>query len=200
MRSSRRRLERVTVVNEAGANIPGGTSVARANLRPMRLCEGAHTSVVMSARATRSFQASISLPQRDLRLENLTFLSPARETKDSASPEIHHPSHRCPERGIPKRACPASVFWLPDGKRQERGMSDDKSQEGERVGYKNPPKEHRFKKGHKGRPRGKARDTKTFMEMVAELLDKPVASNDNEKPTYSQGSVGKAILLAGLQG
>jgi hypothetical protein len=61
-------------------------------------------------------------------------------------------------------------------------MSDsDENERTHTVGYKRPPVETRFKKGHVGRPRGKAVARKDFLEELLEQLDERVAVTENGK-------------------
>lgn len=41
-------------------------------------------------------------------------------------------------------------------------------------GYGKPPREHRFKSGHSGNPKGRPKGSKNFATIVAELLSRPV--------------------------
>ena len=42
------------------------------------------------------------------------------------------------------------------------------------VGYKNPPREHRFKPGQSGNPRGRPKGVKSLDQRLQEELDRPV--------------------------
>jgi hypothetical protein len=44
----------------------------------------------------------------------------------------------------------------------------------ETVGYGRPPKQHRFKKGQSGNPKGGRRPRKSFMTLMADALDEKV--------------------------
>lgn len=50
---------------------------------------------------------------------------------------------------------------------------------GDRVGYKNPPKRARFKKGKSGNPAGRPKGSRSFMSLLAQAL--------NERVTISEG-------------
>jgi hypothetical protein len=47
--------------------------------------------------------------------------------------------------------------------------------DGESVGYKQPPKKNRFKKGHSGNPRGRKKINRTYDATLRELLDARMA-------------------------
>jgi hypothetical protein len=72
-----------------------------------------------------------------------------------------------------------------------------------KTGYKNPPLEHRFKKGHAGRPRGKAAvrsgkegPRKDFLEHVLDELDGMVPVIENGKPGKMPGITASAKNMA----
>ena len=61
-------------------------------------------------------------------------------------------------------------------------MSDDESAKRDYdVGYKKPPNETRFRKGHKGAPRGKARARKYFSATLQELMEQNTVVLENGK-------------------
>ena len=51
--------------------------------------------------------------------------------------------------------------------------ADSAPLESDKVGYKNPPKHSRFKKGQSGNPHGKSKKTKTLDEVVIAFMGKP---------------------------
>jgi len=65
---------------------------------------------------------------------------------------------------------------------EDRAMSDsDGNDRPYPVGYKKPPMETRFKKGHVGRPRGKAVARKSLLDEVLDQLQEMVDVTDNGK-------------------
>jgi hypothetical protein len=53
-------------------------------------------------------------------------------------------------------------------------MSATNDSADDRVGYGRPPKQHRFKKGQSGNPKGGRRAQKSFITLVADVLDEKV--------------------------
>jgi Family of unknown function (DUF5681) len=53
-------------------------------------------------------------------------------------------------------------------------MTDTNDSADDRVGYGRPPKQHRFKKGQSGNPKGGRRPQKSFMTLMADALDEKV--------------------------
>lgn len=74
--------------------------------------------------------------------------------------------------------------------------------ESERVGYGQPPKQHRFKKGVSGNPRGRRKGVKNEATMLREILQRKIWIQVNGKRRMVP--VMQAMLLrfvdAGLQG
>ena len=54
-------------------------------------------------------------------------------------------------------------------------MSDEK------IGYKRPPKAHRFKQGESGNPRGRPKARRTLDADLAEMLNKQIPVRENGK-------------------
>ena len=51
-----------------------------------------------------------------------------------------------------------------------------------KIGYGQPPKETRFKKGKSGNPKGKPRGTKSMHTLLTELINQKIIVNQNGKP------------------
>jgi hypothetical protein len=83
----------------------------------------------------------------------------------------------------------------------EFGMSDDDdgspAGDDEKVGYKSPPKAHRFKKGQSGNPRGRRKGSKSFETLVREELGKVIQIKADGK--LKRTSVGQALLMRTLR-
>jgi hypothetical protein len=62
------------------------------------------------------------------------------------------------------------------------------------IGYKRPPKEHRFGPGASGNPRGRPRGTRNLRSDLAQLMKKTVAVRENGK--HRRISRQEAMLLS----
>jgi hypothetical protein len=72
-------------------------------------------------------------------------------------------------------------------------MSDDASNEDDKVGYRRPPIQSRFKKGRSGNPRGRQKGVRNFPADVKHALETPVTINDKGK--VKQVSTQEAVIL-----
>lgn len=72
----------------------------------------------------------------------------------------------------------------------------------EKIGYRNPPKRTRFKKGQSGNPAGRPKKSKNFMTLLADELDEQVTVNeDGRKRKISKlEAMVKRIVSGALQG
>ena len=62
-------------------------------------------------------------------------------------------------------------------------MSDDQAPKEEKVGYKNPPKQSRFKPGQSGNPSGRPRRHPSIRSAVLEELRRSVVVRENNRRT-----------------
>lgn len=53
--------------------------------------------------------------------------------------------------------------------------------EGDRIGYRHPPPEHRFPKGRSGNPRGRPRGTQNLATDLAEELAERIRVREGER-------------------
>jgi hypothetical protein len=70
------------------------------------------------------------------------------------------------------------------------------------VGYGNPPRETRFRKGRSGNPRGRPRGSRNFASLMEEALAEPVIITENgrrKKATKLQ-AIAKQLVNKAAQG
>lgn len=72
----------------------------------------------------------------------------------------------------------------------------------EKIGYRNPPKRTRFKKGRSGNPAGRPKKSRNFMTLLSDELDEQVTVNeDGRKRKISKlEAMVKRIVSGALQG
>ena len=70
------------------------------------------------------------------------------------------------------------------------------------VGYGNPPKQHRFKKGQSGNPKGRPRKTRNikteFLEEMSEAIS--IVENGSRKDISKRRAVLKSIINKAMSG
>jgi len=71
------------------------------------------------------------------------------------------------------------------------------SEDSDQVGYKRPPKAHRFKKGCSGNPCGRRKGSKSFQTLVREAFTRRIPMKLGGKLTTV--SAGQALLIRTLQ-
>ena len=70
------------------------------------------------------------------------------------------------------------------------------------VGYKKPPKEHQFKPGKSGNPKGRSKLVKDFKTDLAEELQEKISINESgkSKVTTKQRAFIKKVIASALNG
>ena len=71
-------------------------------------------------------------------------------------------------------------------------MSKKKTDSDYEVGYGKPPKEHRFKKGRSGNPKGRTKKKKNMATVMKDLLERPMTIRQNgqeRRVTFSEAFV-----------
>jgi Family of unknown function (DUF5681) len=72
-------------------------------------------------------------------------------------------------------------------------MSGEPPNEDDRVGYRRPPTQSRFRKGRSGNPRGRQKGVRNFPADIKRALETPVTINDKGKA--KRVSTQKALIL-----
>ncbi len=71
-----------------------------------------------------------------------------------------------------------------------------------KVGYKRPPKEHQFKKGVSGNPKGRPKNNATFAETVLDEMQEKimVKESGNPKKITKKQALAKMLVAEALNG
>ncbi len=78
----------------------------------------------------------------------------------------------------------------------------DKDNKDYEIGYGKPPREHQFKSGHSGNPKGRPKLAKDFKTDLAEELEEVIEVNEfgKKKATTKQRAYIKRVVAGALSG